>query len=186
MKVTVGNRYQPGDLVRLASDPRGQHGEVIRWDEREQAYRIDWLTPFETGLPYMTASIGYVEERDLIPATIDPWVFEQDPGKPEGTLRFVRTRTLGEVYDGLVSLVDDLGEGHNEYLSLMPGLDRDEPWPVGQMLISPVNGSSEGDYTRIAVVTESGDYRLLILAKTFDGRDASWRFARLCADIFEA
>ena len=182
----TGKRYKPGDLVRLASDPHGQHGEIVRWNEAEMLYRVDWLTPMDVGLQYMT-SVGDVEERDLIPATIDTSIWEPatDPGDT-GYLKLVRKKTVREVYAELVALVGELGDGHNEYLSVMAQYGEDMEWPEGTIMVTSVNGSSEGDYTRIGVVTGLGEFKLLILGKTFDGRDASWRFARQCADIFEA
>jgi hypothetical protein len=52
------------------------------------------------------------------------------------------------------------------------------PWPSGQVTVSSARGGSEGDYTHVEV-----QGKLILLAKTFQGRDASWQFARDVADL---
>jgi hypothetical protein len=54
----------------------------------------------------------------------------------------------------------------------------DAQWPEGQVAVFSVRGGSEGDYTHVEVHGQ-----LLLLAKTFQGRDASWKFARNVADL---
>ena len=46
----------------------------------------------------------------------------------------------------------------------------------------PVSGSSEGDYLHVGVVACDGAYQILLIGKTFAGRDA-WAFARRLADL---
>ena len=57
----------------------------------------------------------------------------------------------------------------------------DCPWPTrdsGHLAVFSVRGSSEGDYVHV----EQGG-KLILLAKTFQGRDAAWTFARNLADL---
>lgn len=59
----------------------------------------------------------------------------------------------------------------------------DAPWPDGRLTVFSVRGSSEGDYTHVEVRDGDGRSELILLAKTFQGRDASWTFARHVADL---
>ena len=56
----------------------------------------------------------------------------------------------------------------------------DCPWPTrdGRLAVFSVRGSSEGDYVHV----EQGG-KLILLSKTFQGRDAAWTFARNVADL---
>lgn len=101
-----------------------------------------------------------------------------------GYLKRVRRKTIGEVYEELIGIVGREGPGHDEYLSMSIHGDSAAEWPDGEIVCFSVNGSSEGDYTHVEVHMGS-ERRLMFLGKTFDGRDASWAFARQLADIFE-
>lgn len=117
------------------------------------------------------------------PPKIDVTVWK-DERSPEGYMVQERRKTVREVYDELVGIVGREGPGHNEYLSMSIHRDGDAEWPDGRIVCFSVDGSSEGDYVHVEV--HNGDVReLMFLAKTFDGRDASWAFARQCADMFE-
>jgi hypothetical protein len=60
------------------------------------------------------------------------------------------------------------------------------PMPDGTLVVFSVRGSSEGDYTHVEVLKGDGTRELILLAKTFQGRDASWTFARHVADLLGA
>jgi hypothetical protein len=115
------------------------------------------------------------------PPKIDVCLWEKERS-PEGYMILSRRKTCGEVMDELRKIVGEHGPGHDEYLSLM--LHRDEPFPEGRIVCFSVNGSSEGDYTHVEA-HQDNERTLIFLGKTFDGRDASWAFARQLADIFE-
>jgi hypothetical protein len=66
--------------------------------------------------------------------------------------------------------------GHLSCTGYVSGVDA--PWPEGQVIVGSVRGGSEGDYTHVEV-----HGKLILLCKTFAGRDASWSFARRVADL---
>lgn len=79
-------------------------------------------------------------------------------------------------------------EGLSDFLHMVSGYP-DEPvlWPQGRIYVSSVRGSSEGDYVHVEVADpDTGKHTLVLLAKTFRGRDAAWRFARVLADLLGA
>ena len=115
----------------------------------------------------------------------------KDERSPEGYMILERRKTIREVFDELLAIVGREGPGHNEYLTAMPPAIDDQPWPDGRIVCYPVVGDSEGDYVHIDVVRSKLDgtgqrvIEAMFLAKTFDGTDAAWAFARQCADIFD-
>jgi len=115
--------------------------------------------------------------------TVEVHVWQPRPDG-SGYLDLVRTKTVREVFEEVVAIVGDLGDGHNEYFSIFARHGDNLLWPKGDITCFSVNGSSEGDYVHVEV--HDGDRReLVLLAKTFDGRDASWAFARRLADLLE-
>lgn len=80
-------------------------------------------------------------------------------------------------------------EGLSNFLHMVSGYP-DEPvlWPEGRIYVTSVRGSSEGDYVHVEVCPPNGDgpHICVFLAKTFAGRDAAWRFARVLADLLGA
>lgn len=121
------------------------------------------------------------------------WVGDTERGwSPEGGgyLRLVRTKSVREVYEELREILGEYPDGGEEYFTLMPELGKDDrgegEWPQGRIVVFSVNGTSEGDYTHIEVHDNEGQRHLMMLGKTFMGRDASWAFARRIADILEA
>jgi hypothetical protein len=110
--------------------------------------------------------------------SVETEVWEPNPDQP-GYLRRVRQRTVSEVYKDLRSHVGQDPEGGEEYFDIAVNLPNGEtPWPTGRIAVFSVRGGSEGDYTHVEV-----GGKLVLLAKTFQGRDASWRFARYLADL---
>ena len=116
--------------------------------------------------------------------TVETQDWRPDAARP-GYLRLERVRTIGEVFADLRDAVGELGPGHDEYFAVMVNVDAEREWPDGRIAVFAVNGSSEGDYIHVEVHAH-GRRDLLILAKTFDGRDAAWTFARRLADLLEA
>lgn len=113
---------------------------------------------------------------------IETQVFRSGRGPDVGYLIHDRDRTVGEVYDELRAAVGEYPHGGEEYLTAM--LPRERKWPRGRLAVFSVNGSSEGDYVHVEVHDDE-QRTLVLLAKTFDGRDASWTFARVVADLLE-
>lgn len=114
----------------------------------------------------------------------------------EGMLRHVRTKTIREVYDELREMLGEYPDGGEEYFSPSTTTDPKAEWPQGRIVCYSVNGTSEGDYSHVDVHGYShvdvqgygsGVSALIPIftGKTFMGRDASWAFARLLADILE-
>jgi len=112
-------------------------------------------------------------------------VYIWSPPGEDGLLTKLGVKTVGDVLDEVVAIVGEYGPGHDEYFMTIPGLSsRDQPWPEGDIVCFSANGSSEGDYVHVEVHNFQ-KRQLVLLAKTFDGRDASWAFARLLADLLE-
>ena len=104
-------------------------------------------------------------------------------------LRVARRKTVAEVHNELEQRLgrDQWGyvnyPGVDEYLSVMDG---DIEWPEGRIVVFAVTGTSEGDYVHVEVHQPNGTRHLLILGKTFHGRDAAWAAARRIADLLGA
>lgn len=111
--------------------------------------------------------------------TVDTEVYEPHPDQP-GYRRRARVKTVHEVCDELVTELGNYPAGGEEGLHVYPTVGADTLWPEGQIAVFPVTGGSEGHYTHVEVL--AGEQRhLLMLAKTFDGFDAAWRFSRRLA-----
>lgn len=68
---------------------------------------------------------------------------------------------------------------HKECTGYVDSVDCPWPNPEGsRTVVFSVRGSSEGDYVHV----EQGG-QLVLLCKTFQGRDAAWTFARNVADL---
>lgn len=117
------------------------------------------------------------------PPKIQTSVWTHKEGTPY--MERARRKTVWEVYNELTAIVGKTGPGHDEYLSMPLTLPEDAEWPEGRIVCFSVDGTSEGDYTHVEVHNGDGERTLIFLGKTFDGRDASWAFARQLADIFE-
>lgn len=116
-------------------------------------------------------------------------VWRKDPDRP-GYLKLLCRRSVQEVYDDLRTIVGEYPHGGEEYFSVVRNADglllRDWPHrPGSRLAVFAVNGSSEGDYVHVEVHDGSGGRELVLLAKTFEGRDAAWQFARCLADLLE-
>jgi hypothetical protein len=112
--------------------------------------------------------------------TVTTQVWVQDPDSPY--LKLDRIKSIDEVRDELVAIVGEYPDGGEEGLHVFPSIDGEAPWPKGQIAVFSVRGSSEGDYLHVEVL---GDLtrRLILISKTFQGREAAWGFARRIADL---
>jgi hypothetical protein len=115
---------------------------------------------------------------------IETSVWRRDPDRP-GNLAHVRQRTVREVYDDLRAVVGECPHGGED--SFSPYVSRrGRDWPKGRIVVFVVGGANEGDYVHVEVHCDPDGHReLVMLAKTFDGRDAAWAFARRLADLLE-
>lgn len=112
-------------------------------------------------------------------------IWRPDPDRPGQSLH-IRQRTLTEVYDDLRAYFGEYPVGGEEYFEIMLGVTGSSSWPRGgRVVVFSVNGSSEGDYTHVEHHDAAGSRTMLLLGKTFMGRDASWAFARRLADLLE-
>lgn len=149
--------------------------EVQGWDPDESSRAANELigTMWKRGFRFVE-----VEPR------VEPHVWEADPARP-GYLKFVRSKTVREVLDEIVDVTGAYPKGCSEGLGLYPGVQSDKPWPLdGRLVVFSMNGSSEGDWVHVQVQMDRR-FTGLLLGKTFDGRDASWEFARRLADLLE-
>jgi hypothetical protein len=147
-------------LEPIVEDPKGKASDII-----DQMYRQGYR---------------FVQRE----TRIEPLVYEPDPDRP-GYLRFVRAKKLREVLDEIVDATGAYPAGCSEGLGLYPGMFANDPWPrAGRLVIFAVNGSSEGDWVHVQM-QEDGRFKGLLLGKTFDGRDAAWKYARRLADLLE-
>lgn len=125
-------------------------------------------------------------ELEQVDYRVEVQEWEEVPDKP-GYLQVKRTKTIDEVCRELIGIVGELGPGHDEYFGVMVNVTVNREWPCppgSRIVVFSVTGSSEGDYTHVEVHHDR-KRELLLLAKTFDGRDASWAFARRLADLLE-
>ena len=85
------------------------------------------------------------------PAFIETDVWETRPG---GSRRWVRTKTIAEVFDEIRAAVGDAPAGAEEYLSIPPWVEADRPWPDGRIVAFAVTGASEGHYVHVEVLSD--------------------------------
>lgn len=119
-------------------------------------------------------------------------MWEPDPEKP-GYLRFVRMRSVGEVFADLKERLETEGVLPEEYFHVSVALEfkpenRDKkpheiPFPKGwrQIACYAVTGASEGHYIHVAAVMSDGRLETVFLGKTFRGMDFALKAAGSCA-----
>jgi len=118
---------------------------------------------------------------------VDTSVWEPVPGQP-GCVRKVGQRWISAVFADLKARLGETGPGHNEYFTVTMGADGrrryGELWPEGTPIVFTRNGNSEGHVTQVAVVSDGGAvFDVVLMAKTFDGKDAACQFGK---DLAEA
>lgn len=128
------------------------------------------------------------------PIEIEVW--EPNPDKP-GYLRFVRMKTLQEVFDELEARLEADGLLPDEYFSISPdyelmkgnqgkGYDEIEiPERYWRVVCFAVKGTSEGYYVHVGVILVGGQYQNLFLGKTFQGLDYALKVANACTRHLE-
>jgi hypothetical protein len=154
-----------GDLRRIA-----QHLADRHHDDNAQGDASDLL-----------AVAQWFEGKDA-PESVA--VYEWSESSPNGYLHKLRTKTVREVYEELRAILGEYPDGGEEYFSIAPSVRGEAEWPDGDIVSFSVNGSSEGDFVHVEV-HRNGHRELVFLGKTFQGRDASWAFARRLADLLE-
>jgi len=148
----------------------------------------------QLGMKFHTLNAGMDSKKSVEPIEIE--VFEPDPEKP-GYLRFVRIKTLQEIFDELYSRLESLDLLPDEYFSISPdyrylqkyrGKKHDEiPLPENcwRIISFAVRGASEGHYIHVGAITTEGEYLNLFLGKTFRGLDFALMVANACARCFQ-
>jgi len=114
-------------------------------------------------------------------------IWEPNPDRP-GYLRFVRMKTVQEVFDELESRLEADGLLPDEYFVISPEYDRcpemeipDDWWRIACFAN---RGASEGYYIRIGVIRAGGKYVTLCLGKTWD-LELALKIAARCTEYFE-
>jgi hypothetical protein len=140
-----------------------------------------------TAIPEHSDEAKLAEAADLAKrgyAMIATDCWQPDPDRA-GYLRYVCQRTIREVVADLRRVLGEYPVGGEEYFTASKYGRRGEEitdWPKGRIAVFAVRGSNEGDYVHIEVIHE-GESTIVALAKTFQGRDAAWTFARHVADL---
>lgn len=128
---------------------------------------------------------------------IDIEVWEPNPEKP-GYLRFVRMKTIQEVFDELKARLEADGLLPDEYFMVSSeyrlsdryrGKKLDEipvPEKYWRVVCFAVKGTSEGHYIHVGVIQAGGQYQDLFLGKTFQGLDFALKVANACTKCFES
>ena len=115
---------------------------------------------------------------NLLAKEFDPEIWEPNPDKP-GYLQFVKTRTVGELFDYCKAALEPSGIlDQLEYFDLMWRKKADEPLPlrIKWLVVFVVKGGSEGHYIHIEAITDNDDVKrthdreLLILGKSLSNR----------------
>lgn len=131
-------------------------------------------------------------ESIMIKDQIEVDVWEPNSEKP-GYLRFVRMRTLGEVFSDLKARLEAEGLLPDEYFSVSlsyrymekyRGMKENEipiPQDYWRIICFAVTGTSEGHYIHVGAVIRDGTYQNLFLGKTFQGMDFAQRVTAACA-----
>jgi hypothetical protein len=133
-------------------------------------------------------------EPEQQPIEVEVW--EPNPDKP-GYLRFVRMKTVQEVYDELKArleaddlLPDDYFQISSDfrYSDEYRGKKLDEiplPRHYWRIVSFAVRGSSEGYYVHIGTIFSSGKYQDLFLGKSFQGMEYALKVAAACTRHME-
>jgi len=127
-------------------------------------------------------------EPEPVQEPIDIEVWEPNPEKP-GYLRFVRMKTVQEVFDELEARLKTDKLLPDEYFTISPEYDRcpemETPKDWWRIACFAVKGVNEGHYVHIGIIRAGGEYRDLFLGKTFQGLDYALKVAGACTRYFE-
>lgn len=156
------------------------------------------------------ALLARMAERGGATVEVDEWVHADDYAETGHIVRS-RWKTVKEVRneilvhlgsprpewdyvsdDVICKAPEDGGfgmEGLTAFLDVLSGYSEpSNPWPDGRIVVFAIRGGSEGDWVHVEVEDRDGRKPnvCVLLAKTFSGRDAAWRFARVLADLLGA
>lgn len=126
-------------------------------------------------------------ETILPPVTVETEIWGPDFDKP-GYQKLERRRTIREVCDDLHAILGPYPEGGEESFGIFPTLAYKDPppeWPKGRIAVFAITGANEGHYVHVEVHDQEKRV-LVLLGKTFAGKDAAWKFARRLADLLQA
>lgn len=130
-----------------------------------------------------------------VPIEIEVW--EPNPEKP-GYLRFVRMKTVQEVFDELKVRLEAEGLVPDEYFSIgvdysLSGKKYGEtpiPSDYWRIICFAVRGSSEGYYMHVGLILKGGQYQDLFLGKTLregaDGVNYANQVVSACTRAFHS
>jgi len=122
---------------------------------------------------------------------IDIEVWEPNPKKP-GYLRFVRMKTVQEVFDELKARLEADGLLPDEYFMVSSKYRysdeyREIPVPKDwwRVVCFAVKGTNEGHFIHIGIIMAGGQYQDLFLSKTFQGLEYALKVANACTRHLE-
>lgn len=111
---------------------------------------------------------------------IEIGVYEPMPDRP-GCLRYVRNRTVGEVWKELGERLQQEDLFPDEHMGMAASANGRSEFPAYRFLACyPVTGGSEGHYIHVDAVKE-GKNAPVFLGKTFQGMDFAAAVAAACA-----
>lgn len=129
------------------------------------------------------------------PIEIDVW--EPNPEKP-GYLRFVRKKTVQEVYDELKARLEAEKLVPDEYFNISSEYrysdekPKETPMPTDywRIISFAVKGGSEGYYIHVGLILGGKKYQDLFLGKTLqegeDGLNYATQIANVCTRAFQS
>lgn len=119
-------------------------------------------------------------QHGLVTVETDTWVRGAD-----GLLHSQGQRTIHAVWRELKTALGPNPWGAEDHFG--PAGVADMLWPKGRIACFSVRGGSEGDYAHVEVLGQGAKGKPtrepVLLAKTFNGREASWAFAKAIADL---
>jgi len=145
---------------------------------------------------YARFAILGIEDQDQKPIEIEVW--EPNPDKP-GYLRFIRMKTVQEVFDELKARLEAEDLVPDEYFQIIctefrlhDKKPKDIPFPSDYWYIIcfATKGTSEGNMIHVGVLLPGGKYQDLFLGKTLkqgpDGLNYASQIVNACTRAFQS